>query len=239
MKNGKIDVIKLIDESGAMFTGHFVYKSGKHSTGYIDKEQFASLGATKYKALIEAIGENAVEKGLTFPKGVKEIGIIGPAMGAILLAFPLAAYLEQKFPQYKFFPARSELDIDATGNKTHVIPEKLMPLYKDKNFIIIEDIVNSGTSVREIIKLLNERASTKVFAVLSIVNRGGQTAEDLGVKQYYPLKISDMPQHDPKDCPECAKGNPIDEVLGKGKRWVKLFGEPPYSPKADFSEFYN
>ncbi|MFA5871933.1 MAG: phosphoribosyltransferase family protein [Parcubacteria group bacterium] len=211
-----MDTMDLLKKSGAIVEGHLVFKAGTHGNLYIDKEQYANLTATELTDFISRVAVNAVFKGLSFPVGVKRVGVIGPAMGAIAFTLTLAARLEELLPQYEFFPARSELAIDASGNKTHVIPDKLMRLYENGTFVILEDIVNNGTTIREVKALFETRANAHIAAALCTVDRGGQTRKSLVIDQYYPLARIDMNQWDASKCPLCAQGVPIDTSLGKG-----------------------
>ncbi|PIP27473.1 MAG: hypothetical protein COX30_01750 [Candidatus Moranbacteria bacterium CG23_combo_of_CG06-09_8_20_14_all_39_10] len=218
---------------------HIVYKLGTHGTEYIDKEQFAKLGAQRLAAVLRLSAGCAIKNGLE-AGGREMIGIIGPAYGAIPYALTVAESLEGHFGTPLFFPARTELVMDATGKKIHVIPEKLLALYAEKRFIGIEDIVNNGTTLRELRDLLLTIGS-EMFAAISAADRGGQTAESLGIKQYFPGLRIDMDQVDLRKavCPQCVMGVPINTVLGKGARWVKMFGQPPYPPGMDFAAFWS
>jgi len=232
---------KFIEESGAVAEGHFVYKAGyAHGNLYINKEAFWKMGARKLVNLIRQVGANALASGIDFG-GAKKVGIIGPAYGAIPFSLTLAAFFEEKEPDILFFPARTQLVVDEkTGRDIHVIPNKLLGDYKKSVFVIHEDIVNNGTTIREAAKLFREIADARVLAATCFADRGGQTAESLGVEQYYPYFAKKMEQHDIRKapCPQCQAGAPITTAIGKGKEWVAMFGHPPYSEDMDFSAFW-
>jgi len=215
--------------------GHFVYKAGTHGSAYINKEKFPFLGALNLEKILIEAAENAARNGLDF-KGDASVGVIGPAMGATPYPLTLAIAFEKLFPGTKFFPARTELEPDRDGKKIHLIPDKLAADYRNRDFIIFEDIVNNGTTIREVTKLFSGIARVK--AAICIADRGGQTAGSLGISEYYPWLRVDMTQYDAKDCPICAQGTPINTILGKGKVWVNLFGQPPYPEDKDFSPFW-
>ena len=235
-----LNIDKLLKKSGAVVFGHFVYKAGTHGNYYIDKERYVNLSARELCGLIREVGLNAVAGGLSFPPVTERVGIIGPAMGAIAYSLTLAECLEESFPAIKFFPARSDLKDGPSGKKIHFIPDKLLPLYSGCSFIIMEDVVNNGTTIREVKYLFEHVANATIIAAMSTVDRGGQTTESLGIDQYYPRKQIRMEQWDVRKeiCPDCAEGVPITTDLGKGTFWVKLFGHPPYPPGTDFSAFW-
>lgn len=231
---------KMLAESAAMVVDdHFVYKAGyMHGPAYLDKEKFSELGASNMVKMINAVGSNALDNCCVWPS--EEIGILAPAYGALFFPLTLAAYL-QKRTGMRFFPARTEVVPDPKNpeKKIHVIPEKRKDYYRGKNYIVFEDIVNNGTTIREAKDLFEKEVGANVFGAVCFADRGGQTAESLKLKWYYPLRRVDMVQYDViKGCPLCAAGMSLNTVLGKGKAWVKAFGQPPYKHGTDFSSFW-
>jgi orotate phosphoribosyltransferase len=233
---GYKEALAILAEANAVVDNdHFVYKAGTHGSGYINKERFPFLGARNLEKILSEVAENAVRNGLDLT-GEKSVGIIGPAMGATPYPLTIAIAFEKLFPDIIFFPARTELETDANGKRTHIIPEKLAADYKSRSFIIFEDIVNNGTTIREVNELFSKIG--KVRAALCIVDRGGQDTQSLGITEYYPWLRVNMEQHDAKDCPLCRNSVPVNTVLGKGKVWVNLFGQPPYPADRNFSAFW-
>lgn len=233
--------LSFLQESEAVYQGHLVYKAGyAHGNLYIDKERLSKLGAIRLCTLMERVAVNAINSGL-MTWDYEEIGIFGPAYGAIAFTLPLAAAFENIFVRtIKFFPARTEV-VKKDGRNIHFIPDKLLPMYKGLPFIGIEDIVNNGTTIRETSHLFRTVADATILAFTSIVDRGGQTAESLGLEQYFPLCRTEMKQHDLRSgrpCPQCEAGEPITTHLGKGAEWVAMFGQPPYPPNMNFSRFW-
>ena len=235
MKNANI----IFEISKAVIEDHFVFKAGyMHGNLYVNKEAFSFFGAKKLIELIGQIVNNAVEKGLQFGDA-KEVGIIGPAYGATPFALTVAGFLEEHFPRIKFFPARTQLKKKGE-QEIHHLPAKLIKSYREKTFIGIEDIVNNGTTIREVSTVFGEQASAKIIAFLCFVNRANQTAETLGIDGFYPLVNSALEQHDIRyaPCPLCAAGIPINTELGKGDKWIEMFGQPPYPEGMNFSAFW-
>ena len=234
------DAMSFLRSVEAVVKDHFVFKAGfMHGNLYINKEVFYFIGAKKLIELIGAVVNNAVKKGLRFGDA-KEVGVIGPAYGAIPLTLTVVSFLEGHFPGIKFFPARTELLKEKDKQGIHYLPFKLIKSYYGKVFIGIEDIVNNGTTIREVSTVFSEQANAKIIAFLCFVNRANQTAEILGIDDFYPLMNPTLEQHDVRDapCPQCVAGVPINTELGKGSEWVKMFGQPPYPENMDFSSFW-
>ena len=233
-----LDNMSFLRLAKAVVDDHFVFKAGyMHGNLYINKEAFLFMGARKLAQLVGQMVNNAMDNGLEIEG--EEMGVVAPAYGAIPLVLAVAEFLEINFPNTRFFPARTQLK-EENGRSVHYLPEKLVKTYRGKKFIGIEDIVNNGTTIREVKKVFKDQADADVIAFLSFVNRAGQTAETLGIDSFYPLMNPALEQCDVREeqCPQCVAGIPINTELGKGNEWVKMFGQPPYSKGMDFSSFW-
>jgi len=94
--------------------------------------------------------------------------------------------------------------------------------------LVVEDVLNSGTSTREVIECVRA-AGGNVIAVASFVSRGGVTATDLGVPVFTAVVDINMTQYEASECPLCASNVPmvVDAALGKGQAWQ--LDNPNYS----------
>ena len=223
---------QILSDNGVIATDDiFVYKSGFIGTAYINKEALAPLGADVVNNCLCGMTQNALDNGLHFRSDTKVVLIIGPAYGAISYPPIVAFYLRALFPQIKFITARTELN----SNGKHFIPEKLNPLFTMADeYIIVEDIVNKGTTITEVCALLPDA----VNCVICLADRGNNSAEKLTIYNFYPFISVNMEQFDPRvDSSLLKSGKIINTVLGKGKMWVEEFGQPPYSDEVDFSSF--
>jgi len=238
-----IDVQEALAKVQAVMTGHFVYKKGSHGAGYINKEALVGLSAHELHELYKEVGAGAVRNGLNINDALPDraVAVLGPAYGAIPVALSVAVGLEEWVHNVRFFPARTEVERNEHGKRIHALPDKLLALYSGCDLIIVEDIVNNGTTIREVAGLIKSfNSDMNVIGAVSLVDRGGQTAESLGAPQYHPLLRVNMEQHDPREhqCPLCAQGVPINTILGKGGGWVEMFGQPPYPEGTDFSRYW-
>jgi len=235
----KIDIMQMLQDCKAVATGHFVYKAlYMHGAGYIDKDMFPFIGARNLVALLEAEAENALDQGFDL-SGWKEAVLILPAYGAIKYGLPIANYLERR-TNTRVYVAETEVERDGAGKRFHVMPDNQKKRIMCLPVFGKEDIVNNGTTLREVDALIQRELKTSLIAALSTVDRGGQTAESLVLPSYYPLMRINMEQHDVRTgvCPLCVAGVPINTDLGKGAGWVKMFGQPPYPDGMDFSAFW-
>ncbi len=234
-----MNILKMLEETKSVATGHFVYKARyTHGAGYVDKDMFPSIGAQNLVEILEAEAEKALNMGLDL-SGYKKISLITPAYGAIKLGLPVAAYLERRTGT-RIIVIETEVVKDESGKRIHIIPENQKKRVMGIPLIGQEDIVNGGTTLREVRDLTARELKAMMFAAMSIIDRGGQTTRTLGIPYYYPFIRIDMTQHDirKEPCPQCAAGIPISTDLGKGEEWVAMFGQPPYDPNMDFSKFW-
>jgi orotate phosphoribosyltransferase len=89
-----------------------------------------------------------------------------------------------------------------------------------KNVLIIEDVVNTGDSVRKTIELVR-RAGAKTIQLGALLNRSGVAISGLGdTGWFFALIEHDLPSYDPADCPLCRKGVPINTDLGRGAEYL-------------------
>jgi orotate phosphoribosyltransferase len=72
--------------------------------------------------------------------------------------------------------------------------------------VIIEDVITTGGSTREVIEIVRAAGAVPVAAG-SIIDRSGGTA-DLGVPRVA-LETLTVPAFTPEECPLCAAGQPV------------------------------
>lgn len=174
----------ILTSAGAILEGHFLLTSGKHSGTYIEKIRLLQDPAAT--ALVcEMLAESLED--LEFDT------VAGPAYGGMVLAFELARLLGKNY----VFSQRQDGQMTIRSG---------FDLSLVKKAVVIEDIVTTGGSVREVINCLSLRG-IKVQAVASLVDRSGGTP-DFGCPFLSLLKL-DFPVWNPEECPLCADGAPL------------------------------
>lgn len=178
------DIKKLLEESGALLNGHFKLTSGRHSDQYVEK-----IKLINQPEKVEILCGELTEK----LKNVDCDIVVGPAMGGIVLAYEVAKKLGKKF----VFTQRKNGKMSIRSG---------FEINPDDKAIIIEDIVTTGGSVKEVIQALEDR-KVKVEAVGLIVDRSGGEA-DFGIPTYSLLTLN-IDNWLPEECPLCKKGTSI------------------------------
>lgn len=161
-------VLEVLKEAGVLQEGHFLLTSGRHSNKYL---QCAKIFCnTKYS---EELCADLANK---FKNDDVEV-VIGPAMGAVQMAYEVSRALKCK----NFFTERDE-----NGKMTL---RRGFVIEKGQRVLVVEDVVTTGGSVREVINLVKE-AGGVVVGVGSIVDRtDGKLISAFRIRLYIRLTL--------------------------------------------------
>jgi orotate phosphoribosyltransferase len=179
-------VLKLLKETDALTEGHFLLSSGRHSGNYCQCAKLLRFPKKAEEALC------AVAKQV---KGLNLTKICGPAMGGIIVSYELSRQLglESIFTERK--------DDEMTLRRGFAAG-------KGDRVLIAEDVVTTGKSTMETVKVL-ESLGAQVVGVACIVDRRNADCE-LKLPLYSAIKL-DIASYDPLECPFCKEGIPIEK----------------------------
>jgi orotate phosphoribosyltransferase len=121
--------------------------------------------------------------------------VVSPAMGGIIIGHEVARALGTPF----FFTER-----DAVSNGMTL--RRGFEIKPQQNAVVIEDVVTTGGSTKEVIELLRSLGAN-VVAAGSIIDRSGGTA-DVGVP-LASLETLHPVTYNPDACPLCQQGIPV------------------------------
>lgn len=180
-----LDVRSLLQETGALLTGHFRLSSGLHSDSYV---QCALLleHPRNAKAIGEALGEKV--------RALGAVTIVAPALGGVIIGYTVAEALEVPF----IFTERKE------GQMTL---RRGFRLKDGERVVIVEDVVTTGKSTRETADVIAQHGGI-VTGFASILNRSGKPNPFDAPYEF--LLALDFETWDESACPLCAKGAPLD-----------------------------
>jgi orotate phosphoribosyltransferase len=211
------EVLKLLKKSDAIFTdSHFVYTSGKHASRYLNKMAlfvhplFASdmgkLFASKYKD--------------------RDIDVVvAPALGGIVLA-QWAAYHLSKLQGKQILAVYTEKDKGtfSSGAESNQIFTRGYDKYvKDKNVLIVEDIVTTGISVLKVVQTVKAAKGNVVeVCAMANINTNPDTITDKLIGATF-SSLAQLPVtlYDADDCKLCKDGIPFNTELGHGKKFLE------------------
>lgn len=179
------DWLELFREREALLEGHFLLSSGRHSPRYLqcarllmDPELATRLGAAVAERVRDEVGSTPVD------------AVIGPAMGAVIVAHEVARGLGCR----GLFTER----VDG-----RMLLRRGLTLTPGERVIIVEDVVTTGRSTREVCETVKQ-AGAELLAVASIVDRsGGSVSFDAPLVSVVQLEV---PTHGADECPLCAEG---------------------------------
>jgi len=183
----KTDILQIFKDTNAMMDGHFKLTSGYHSQYYLQCARLLQYPDITFK-LISELPQIIDEKIL---KNIDTV--ISPAIGGIQFGYLLAYKLGKKM----IFAERKSEKMEIRRG---------FEIKKGERFIVAEDVITTGGSVKEIIDICRSNGG-EVDAVVSIVNRSENV--DFGIPYYYLVKF-DIDKYSPEDCPMCKEGIETD-----------------------------
>jgi orotate phosphoribosyltransferase len=172
---------------GAHQRGHFLLSSGLHSGDYLQC------------ALYLANPRRAAHAGQLLAREINDAGlepevIVSPAMGGLIIGHETARALDLPF----IFTERAD---------GKMVLRRGFGLASGQRVVVVEDVVTTGRSTREVIVILEELGAD-VLGVASVVNRSGRPQPFLPLPSRALLE-ADFPIWTAEDCPLCRDDVPI------------------------------
>jgi orotate phosphoribosyltransferase len=186
------DLPSALEERGALLNGHFKLSSGRHSAQFIQK--FRIL---EYPQLVERVAAAMIAQ---LPRAPKPNVVVSAAVGGIVLGYEVARQLG----------ARAIFVEKDAGVPTLRRGFLLGP---EDRAVIVEDVVTTGGSVKEVIDIV-QRSGAQIVGLGVIVRR---EPIEFGVPT---IALVDLPiaSFAPEECPSCKAGQPITEP---GSRFLR------------------
>ena len=187
------EVKDILVKTNAIMDGHFLLTSGLHSPHYVEK--FNVLQHPKYtEKLCQAMAEKFKDANIET--------VVGPVTGGIILAHETGKALGTR----AIFTERVD------GKMTF---RRGFSLHEGERVLIVEDIVTTGGSIKEVIDVVKSYKAIPV-AVSMLVDRSGGKADFGDVPSTALLKMN-VETYKPEDCPLCKKNIPITKRGSTGK----------------------
>lgn len=186
------DVMKMLEETEAVLHGHFLLTSGLHSPMYVEK--FNVLQHPKYtEKLCQEIARRYENDNIQL--------VVGPVTGGILLAHEVGKAL-----------GTSAIFTERENGKMTL--KRGFHIEPGTRVLVVEDIVTTGGSVREVMEVVKEQGGELVGVGLLVDRSGGKV--DFGIRTEALLHLN-VETFDPNNCPLCAKGIPFTKRGRTGK----------------------
>jgi orotate phosphoribosyltransferase len=196
----------LVDCRALLADDHFVYISGDHGSGWVDKDsifvepkRIARLGELLAVALRRFDAEILC--------GPATGGLIVAQWTALVLGLP-AVFAEHNAPR-KSAELRGQFGFHRGYDR----------LVAGKRVLVVDDVVNTGQSIRQTVAAVRA-AGGEVLAAGALVDRGNVDAAALGVPEYVYLMEYDIPDWPAADCPLCKAKVPINTRYAHGQDFL-------------------
>ena len=188
-----LDILK---KTNALVEGHFVLSSGLHSSKYIQCAKLLS-----YPVLAEKICKSLANK---IKKKFKKIDLIlAPAMGGIIIGYEIGKLLKKE-----------TIFCERVNGKFTL--RRGFNIKKRSKVLIIEDVITTGKSSMECVKLI-KKANATLLGFASIIDRSTKKTLKIKTGITSHLKI-DVPTFNEKQLPSSLKLIPITTP---GSRFIK------------------
>jgi len=188
--------LNILRKTDALLEGHFVLSSGLHSSKYIQCAKLLS-----YPHLAEKICKSLARK---IKKNFSEFDLIlSPAMGGMIIGYEIGRILKKE----TIFCER------VSGKFTL---RRGFKIRKGSKVLIIEDVITTGKSSIECVKLI-KKAKAKLVGFASIIDRSNKKNLKIKNKIISHLKI-DVPVFNKRQIPESLK---IIPITTPGSRFTK------------------
>ena len=194
----------LSDSQAVIINSHVVYTSGRHGSDYFD-ENVVYPNTQDTARLCEGMAERSAKLGV-------EVVIGGPEQGGVILSQWTAYYLDS--PEH---PVKAVYAEKCSGIFT--LKDGWHELVHGKNVLVVEDVLNTGGSVKKVINLVR-KVGGNIVGVAVICNRGGITCTDLDAPQLSQLLNVTFDSWKKENCHLCDVGVPINTSVGHGKQFL-------------------
>ena len=175
---------KLLNLLEVIQTGHFQLSSGLHSDRYVQCARLFEFPIA---------GEEICREMAGLYQGGRVDVVAGPAMGGVIMAYAVAHGLGVR-------------SIFAERENGKLTLRRGFSVSPGSRVLVVEDVVTTGGSVKELIELLKENGA-EIAGVGAVVDRTGGSV-DFGV----PFRSMMLMEHrawEASECPLCREGVPL------------------------------
>jgi len=196
----------LLAANAILSDDHYVYISGDHGSGWIDKDAiFVDLQRTR--RLGQLLAQAVADTGAEIVCGPATGGLIVAQWTAVELGLP-AVFAEHNSPRSRA-ELRGRFDLHRGYDQ----------LVAGRRVLIVDDVINTGFSARQTVDAVRNCGGS-VVAVGALVHRGNVTAAGLGVERYTYLLEHYIPAWPADQCPLCHQRRPINTRFAHGEDFL-------------------
>ena len=188
--------LNILKRTNALLEGHFVLSSGLHSPKYIQCAKLLSFPHISKKICVDFSRK--------IKKNFKSIDLIlSPAMGGVIIGYEIGRLLKKE-----------TIFCERVNGK--FVLRRGFNIKKGSRVLIIEDVITTGKSSLECVKLIT-KAKAKLLGFASIIDRSTKKTLRIKKKIISLIKL-EVPSYKKKDLPKDLKKIPITIP---GTRFIK------------------
>jgi orotate phosphoribosyltransferase len=202
------ETLGILTESGALLDNdHFVYVTGHHGRGWIDKDAIYPH-TERVERLCRDMANVVRDWGIE--------AVCGPATGGLVIAEWTAHELGvlSLFTEHEPAPATGE-----ALRGRFILRRGYDRLVSGKRVLVVDDIVNTGASLQQTAEAVRGAGGTVVGGAC-LVSRGNVDAGGLGVDRFVYLLEYKVPAWPAEGCPLCQAGVPVNTRYAHGSEYV-------------------
>ena len=174
----KQEIIELFKKTKVIQKGHFELSSGRHTDTYLQCAKIMQYPDYTNK-LAKEIAELWSEENIDL--------VVGPAIGGIIISYAVASMINSR----NIFSERKDGEMQFRRN---------LDIKEDDKVLIVEDVVTTGGSVREVVNLL-EDSKADIVGISSLVDRSnGEVEFNYPFKPLLELKVDSFKVDNCKLC---------------------------------------
>jgi len=177
------ELLKLLEDVGAVRQGHFELSSGLHSATYI---QCALV--LQHPRYAEQLGR-ALAQEFT---DLKPACVVSPALGGVIIGHEVARALGVR----AIFVER-----DRSGQ---MALRRGFEINAGERVLVVEDVWTTGGSTRETVGVVEQSGGLAVAAGAIIDRSSGRLELNIPTRALLDLGV---PSYEPDDCPQCRSGS--------------------------------
>ncbi len=180
------EILEILRETKVLREGHFRLTSGRHSKRYMQCAQ-----VLQYPRFTEKLCEDLARR-----FKVHEIhAVVAPAIGGIIIAYEVAKVLGVR----ALFTERED------GKMTF---RRGFDLEDDENVLVVEDVITTGGSVREVMEAVKERGANVCGVGVLVDRSAGKVHFGVHTESLITIEIETW---EPDGCPLCKERIPINK----------------------------
>ena len=181
------DSLVVLKKTNALLEGHFILSSGLHSPMYVQCAKLLS-----HPSLASKICVSLSKK---IKKGIKNFDLIlSPAMGGIIVGYEIGRLLNKE-----------TIFCERVSGKFSL--RRGFNIKKNSKVLIVEDVITTGKSSLECVKLI-KKYNAKIVGYACIIDRSNKKSLKIKKKIISQVKIK-IPTYKKKNLPISLKNLPI------------------------------